>query len=76
MFRPLVAHGAGPVAAGDSDEAGAVAGAVLLPGAAGPDALGELGELAGADGELDDDEQTGHRGEGDQRRGRGSHSVT
>jgi len=31
-----------------------VAGAVLLPGAAGPDALGEL---AGAVGELDDDEQ-------------------
>ena len=53
-FRPLVAHGAGPVAAGDSDEAGAVAVAVLLLGAAGLDVLGEL---AGVDDELDDDEQ-------------------
>jgi hypothetical protein len=51
-FRPLVAHGAGPVAAGDSDEAGVVATAVLLLGAAGLD-----GELAGVDDELDDDEQ-------------------
>ncbi|HLM87913.1 MAG TPA: hypothetical protein VK284_02625 [Streptosporangiaceae bacterium] len=56
-FRPLVAQGDGPgvpVTAGDTDVDGAVAGVVLLGAAAG---LEEPAELAGVDGELDDDPQ-------------------
>ena len=51
-LRPLVAQGAGPATAGDKDVAGAEGGALLL-GAAAPD---ELGELAGVEDELDDDD--------------------
>ena len=52
-FRLLVAQGGGPATAGDKDVAGAEGGALLL-GAAAPD---ELGELAGVEDELDDDDE-------------------